>query len=96
MLHVDLFPNMIYYQLIFKPAPGSDVLVEGSNISYPEGNKIRIHWWWEEGRLRIQGPHARSSLGVVLPCVLGRTGREPVLSERGLSGLQSRAWLLEL
>lgn len=59
MLHVDLFPNMIYYQVIFKPAPGS-VLVEGNNISYPEGNKIRIHWWWEEGRLGIQGLHARS------------------------------------
>ena len=58
--HLPLCYMLIYYQVIFKPAPGSDVLVEGNNISYAEGNKIRIHWWWEERRLGTQGLHAHS------------------------------------
>lgn len=36
MLHVDLLPNMIYYQIIFKQSPGSDVLVKRNDISYTQ------------------------------------------------------------
>lgn len=80
MLYVDIFPNMIYYQVIFKASPGPDVLVKYNNISCLQSKGIRTQWPWEGGRHRIQGLCACASLGAVLPCVPGK-GRETFLSE---------------